>query len=182
MIGDVSLSDKIISTHYLTQRQTTVDDLYIRETPFQLTTSHRGRQRLTLDEILKLVFQLTTSHRGRLEDVLTELSKYTISTHYLTQRQTGMSGRSGRGNQNFNSLPHTEVDTGTYFTKIIPKTFQLTTSHRGRPSEALLYSLYGTYFNSLPHTEVDLPKRYFTACMELISTHYLTQRQTSQRL
>ena len=66
-----------------------------------------------------------------------------------------MSGRSGRGNQNFNSLPHTEVDTGTYFTKIIPKTFQLTTSHRGRPSEALLYRLYGTYFNSLPHTEVD---------------------------
>ena len=69
-----------------------------------------------------------------------------------------MSGRSGRGNQNFNSLPHTEVDTGTYFTKIIPKTFQLTTSHRGRPSEALLYRLYGTYFNSLPHTEVDISK------------------------
>ena len=87
-----------------------------------------------------------------------------------------MSGRSGRGNQNFNSLPHTEVDTGTYFTKIIPKTFQLTTSHRGRRGATHKRTVF-SYFNSLPHTEVD---QYLSGIRLIlyISTHYLTQRQT----
>ena len=74
-------------------------------------------------------FQLTTSHRGR------QAEKEIEDIH-----------------QNFNSLPHTEVD------------------HQ----ELSVIALYN-HFNSLPHTEVDCTKGVITP-EQYISTHYLTQR------
>ena len=98
------------------------------------------------------------------------------STHYLTQRQTVFARYSIAVEFNFNSLPHTEVDhlwckmllrsdiSTHYLTQrqtppdlfpVISSVFQLTTSHRGRPSTCSPFCGL-EYFNSLPHTEVDL--------------------------
>ena len=78
----------------------------------------------------KETFQLTTSRRGRRD----------------------MDGSESNLTENFNSLPHAEVD----------RAFLVATAR-------------GKYFNSLPHAEVDrVLKPYGT--LIFISTHYLTQR------
>ena len=98
-----------------------------------------------------------------------------ISTHYLTQRQTGgmenplavksfqlTTSHRGRQaekeiediHQNFNSLPHTEVDPHSRYPHRPVLIFQLTTSHRGRRIRLIRFNLR-KHFNSLPHTEVD---------------------------
>ena len=119
---------------------------------FQLTTSHRGRHFPHPFPFQYLSFQLTTSHRGRRCD-----------QHHGFQME-----------ENFNSLPHTEVDVRE--DELTPDylIFQLTTSHRGRrcPHSRQCFCWY---FNSLPHTEVDALTRSQEA-NDGISTHYLTQR------
>ena len=65
----------------------------------------------------------------------------------------------------FNSLPHTEVDTRALWKNQKMWSFQLTTSHRGRPAFQPHASCVG-YFNSLPHTEVDSAS----------TTHYTSHR------
>ena len=78
-----------------------------------------------------------------------------ISTHYLTQRQTE------------HCLCTSRVGT-----------FQLTTSRRGRPIR-FAHLLPADHFNSLPHAEVDVTCPW-PAYPVIISTHYLTQRQTKE--
>ena len=82
--------------------------------------------------------------------------------------------------ENFNSLPHAEVDVrklnigdiewefqlttsrrGRPIPKgiiAIPNKFQLTTSRRGRRSVPALPFLISQHFNSLPHAEVDVAR------------------------
>ena len=102
-------------------------------------------------------FQLTTSHRGRPYTRKRIRAGKIISTHYLTQRQTA----AGRHSH-------------------ITPVFQLTTSHRGRLVTSRLTDTK-EYFNSLPHTEVDEGMTKEEAKAMVISTHYLTQRQTNIR-
>ena len=156
-IQQVAQGNRIyISTHYLTQRQTHC--MRFHYILFFIST-HYLTQRQTCacseDDTISLQFQLTTSHRGRLEIALKRLKIINISTHYLTQRQTLIDVSSVSLFFNFNSLPHTEVDQFQRYRKHQMKLFQLTTSHRGRP---------------IP----EIPK----TLDEVISTHYLTQRQT----
>ena len=117
------------------------------------------------------------TQRQTVQNIATILATI-ISTHYLTQRQTAASGEQ----------------------KQCRTSFQLTTSHRGRPCYHLVIPP-ASYFNSLPHTEVDavapLPdekEQYFNSLphtevdldvadsgrVPIISTHYLTQRQTAE--
>ena len=189
-----------ISTHYLTQRQTGSPLKFCLNCIFQLTTSHRGRLNKEHFEEKKMLFQLTTSHRGRhlfpvissVKDLFqlttshrgrrlsgTRKNNHTqISTHYLTQRQTTFPALPVAITLYFNSLPHTEID------HVLP-------SVRGR-NEGHFNSLPHTEvdctehcnntgnnnFNSLPHTEVDGGLWRAEAMQNIISTHYLTQRQT----
>ena len=99
-----------ISTHYLTQRQTTGSPSLTPKVIFQLTTSHRGRLSNYIIKFAFFIFQLTTSHRGRLFFSHTKKNEIFISTHYLTQRQTMSPSGFTRRKTYFNSLPHTEVD------------------------------------------------------------------------
>ena len=145
-----------ISTHYLTQRQTTAKRLSRRVNNI---STHYLTQRQTLSALLHgrtKIFQLTTSRRGRRFDSSKILTSIIISTHYLTQRQTVDGKVQAEALKNFNSLPHAEVDmvvTKTGMTGI----FQLTTSRRGR-----------------------LPPFGCLTVDSGISTHYLTQRQTAR--
>ena len=99
---------------------------------FQLTTSRRGRLKICRIHGIIVTFQLTTSRRGRLGYIVWLLK-----------------------NQNFNSLPHAEVDdfvfkrtcSGNYFNS-------LPHAEVDHLQEVFLYRL-GHYFNSLPHAEVD---------------------------
>ena len=123
--------------------------------------------------------QLTTSHRGRHHSLMGVVFAICISTHYLTQRQTGSPLKfclncifqlttSHRGRQTvkfcFSGSAIFQLTTshrGRHLFPVISSVkdlFQLTTSHRGRRSEAAL-----------------------EASEEIISTHYLTQRQTAIR-
>ena len=144
-----------ISTHYLTQRQT--DEMPFDENGCNIST-HYLTQRQT--EILRIrhynrvisthyLTQRQTSF-GSSWNVFAD-----ISTHYLTQRQTKRSIRKEENDEYFNSLPHAEVDIAA------------------RPSR-----ISSAYFNSLPHAEVD-DGMLEPECRRCISTHYLTQRQTS---
>ena len=143
-----------ISTHYLTQRQTGMDQEQQQDMLFQLTTSRRGRPG-----------QRKRSHAARhfnslphaeVDGRVWKSSGTTcISTHYLTQRQTEINKEMGNEMYNFNSLPHAEVDYIRNAVIIGFIAFQLTTSRRGRQS-------------------FDHSVQFF----QCISTHYLTQRQT----
>ena len=141
---------------------------------FQLTTSHRGRLQMATMHATRNVFQLTTSHRGR--PPITSLSLLFSYFNSLPHTEVDQLQRLFYSVKiDFNSLPHTEVDnwacSSSYFClyfnslpltevdRSLPgktsrqRTFQLTTSHRGRQVLTLTYS------ESMP-----------------ISTHYLTQR------
>ena len=123
-----------ISTHYLTQRQTGFPVPLLPIFPFQLTTSHRGRLSSPRAPAPADIFQLTTSHRGRpcpaqehphrqtyfnsLPHTEVDYRLHLLLLHHLY----------------FNSLPHTEVDVGFSVNVHLQSVFQLTTSHRGRPS------------------------------------------------
>ena len=122
----------LISTHYLTQRQTAIGGDDENSFIFQLTTSRRGRHSSGLLRTQrKRLFQLTTSRRGRLQ------KPESWTTKYLFQLTTSRRGR--------------------LFGQMYEKgflVFQLTTSRRGRHVyEARRRSCL--HFNSLPHAEVD---------------------------
>ena len=142
-----------ISTHYLTQRQTSEKHLCTTLSLFQLTTSHRGRRFPFARISFNILFQLTTSHRGRLPFTRspTQLTVFQLTTSHRGRRMVNL----------------TEHDLSI---------FQLTTSHRGRQIVVFLsgdvfisthyltqrqtyiaekQSLIEKHFNSLPHTEVD---------------------------
>ena len=120
-----------ISTHYLTQRQTDPLGIFILFVIFQLTTSRRGRPEASNAAATLEIFQLTTSRRGRPECGIRIFYQYSY----------------------FNSLPHAEVDkmSGIFTTisnisthyltqrqtvfedvDMTDDVFQLTTSRRGR--------------------------------------------------
>ena len=164
-----------ISTHYLTQRQTGFPVPLLPIFPFQLTTSHRGRLSSPRAPAPADIFQLTTSHRGRLQTAFVTVAPsvfqlttshrgrrriqckrtftISISTHYLTQRQTKCSNFYNR--IGFISTHYlTQRQTSWPFVNVFPATFQLTTSHRGRLLDHP-HLPQRLYFNSLPHTEVD---------------------------
>ena len=99
-----------ISTHYLTQRQTDPLGIFILFVIFQLTTSRRGRPEASNAAATLEIFQLTTSRRGRPECGIRIFYQYSY----------------------FNSLPHAEVDNGRKWQLRRIWIFQLTTSRRGR--------------------------------------------------
>ena len=165
-----------ISTHYLTQRQTLYTLNASEPSLFQLTTSRRGRREYLLMFLFPCIFQLTTSRRGRQLNMISFLpvhqfqlttsrrgrrclcghlqGRRTISTHYLTQRQTtDHTGRKGL-QQHFNSLPHAEVD------------HSIRVFDRNNP--------ISTHYLTQRQTVI----RTLIGIMLIISTHYLTQRQT----
>ena len=142
----------VISTHYLTQRQTLLGNMQGESTLFQLTTSHRGRPRAS-SWILEFRNFNSLPH--------TEVdfsSLHSIPNSFLFQLTTSHRGRQGGKTslklvKYFNSLPHTEVDekwrcigsTENISTHYLTQRqtflkvqyrqetiFQLTTSHRGR--------------------------------------------------
>ena len=141
---------------------------------FQLTTSRRGRPKFCWHLKYFNLFQLTTSRRGRRPKFLNRW-KMVISTHDLTKRSTCFCVQGLEDWIYFNSRPHEEVDdkhsTPVIFFNISThdltkrstnssprfvwaKTFQLTTSRRGRLH------------------------RIFDICLTDISTHDLTKRST----
>ena len=145
-----------ISTHYLTQRQTLSALLHGRTKIFQLTTSRRGRRFDSSKILTSIIISTHYLTQRQTVDVLASYKDIIISTHYLTQRQTVDGKVQAEALKNFNSLPHAEVDmvvTKTGMTGI----FQLTTSRRGR-----------------------LPPFGCLTVDSGISTHYLTQRQTAR--
>ena len=143
-----------ISTHYLTQRQTGMDQEQQQDMLFQLTTSRRGRPG-----------QRKRSHAARhfnslphaeVDGRVWKSSGTTcISTHYLTQRQTTSGTRLLSDLLHFNSLPHAEVDNHLTIQSSSSSVFQLTTSRRGRHYRRRAKVARIEYFNSLPHAEVD---------------------------
>ena len=166
--------DLYISTHYLTQRQTAVPPFVIRFAGFQLTTSRRGRQSSWL-----YIFFI-----------------FSISTHYLTQRQTVQQLLQVLSIGDFNSLPHAEVDIDLAGEFKFPEIFQLTTSRRGRPLQGtfilflLVFQLTTSRrgrqcsrsfpaavsnFNSLPHAEVDsnLSQNLWTLTIDSITNRII---------
>ena len=167
---------KNISTHYLTQRQTQNNNMLQDRRRFQLTTSRRGRLQLIsssycfstfqlttsrrgrrfkrCDTVFShRVFQLTTSRRGRPSAPSRQYPAQSISTHYLTQRQTIHQ----RIRQQRILFQLTTSRRGRQTAKNIESTvskFQLTTSRRGRPHTGVHHGAQQN-FNSLPHAEVD---------------------------
>ena len=120
-----------ISTHYLTQRQTSEKHLCTSLSLFQLTTSHRGRRFPFARISFNILFQLTTSHRGRLDPATTDdiFTDFNSLPHTEVDQLTLVSSAVL---VYFNSLPHTEVDIPHLAQGAYVKPFQLTTSHRGR--------------------------------------------------
>ena len=166
-----------ISTHYLTQRQTKIThyypekQLYFNSLPhaevdaatdgrssictlFQLTTSRRGRRRSEKEVELREHFN--SLPHAEVDQIIEDSANYQfISTHYLTQRQTIRSRC---------LIPSVRI-------------FQLTTSRRGRP-EAASSSIPTDSFQLTTSRRGRLYLRKDGIIMYLISTHYLTQRQT----
>ena len=144
---------------------------------FQLTTSRRGRQFPLFKHQTRAAFQLTTSRRGRLVSRWVYPSCRCISTHDLTKRSTPLARPVPLAIMYFNSRPHEEVDFWSRMTLSISRTFQLTTSRRGRQyrparvppmchisthdlTKRSTFSVAFSapslrYFNSRPHEEVD---------------------------
>ena len=146
-----------ISTHYLTQRQTGSPLKFCLNCIFQLTTSHRGRQTVKFCFSGSAIFQLTTSHRGR------HIFLNIIIWTQIFQLTTSHRGRLNKEHFEEKKMLFqlTTSHRGRHLFPVISSVkdlFQLTTSHRGRRSEAAL-----------------------EASEEIISTHYLTQRQTAIR-
>ena len=86
--------------------------------------------------------------------IVARLSYCKLSTHDLTRRSTAQELENMGPQKPFNSRPHTEVDQYFEVVKQVASTFQLTTSHGGRPARKMKHSR-PTAFNSRPHTEVD---------------------------
>ena len=152
----ISICTSIISTHYLTQRQTGVTRYcYITIA----ISTHYLTQRQTLP-----IFQnnhcpfyfnsLPHTEVDRYSSIQSSSSMY-ISTHYLTQRQTFLQ-----------KLP------------MIPQSFQLTTSHRGRRQERVQWTLAAALFQLTTSHRGRHGEKFYTMQVSAISTHYLTQRQT----
>ena len=142
-----------ISTHYLTQRQTQMQQILEEYQLFQLTTSHRGRPLRALQKTSMLYFN-SLPHTEVDNDQRKEWLRKYISTHYLTQRQTLV----------YENTTSSIAISTHYLT-------QRQTTGDPKPEENFLN------FNSLPHTEVDRRGPYLFV-RNRISTHYLTQRQT----
>ena len=168
----------LISTHYLTQRQTV--SLWHPTAKCVISTHYlTQRQTNSCNRRLFRRIHISTHYLTQRQTILRDncLCNHVISTHYLTQRQTQLTLVSSTVLVYFNSLPHTEVDPYPPLQGRYQQSFQLTTSHRGRPVRQHIEDIINSNFNSLPHTEVDL---WSQQCSHLqqISTHYLTQRQT----
>ena len=125
----------------------------------------------------KWSFQLTTSHGGRPIRSGERDYCYYLSTHDLTRRSTIVRLSTETRNKPFNSRPHTEVDNISRESMGSPLSFQLTTSHGGRPSICSSSSFCLRSFNSRPHTEVDVDIQTIPVHIYL-STHDLTRRST----
>ena len=145
--------------------------------------------------------QLTTSHRGRHHSLMGVVFAICISTHYLTQRQTGSPLKfclncifqlttSHRGRQTvkfcFSGSAIFQLTTSHrgrhIFLNIIIWTqiFQLTTSHRGRHLFPVISSVKDLFQLTTSHRG-RRSEAALEASEEIISTHYLTQRQTAIR-
>ena len=123
---------------------------------FQLTTSHRGRQKARpIATPSGKLFQLTTSHRGRriYHSGFTLLRLFQLTT--LTRSRSYITILPVRACQYFNSLPHTEVDFRTHEVCRCDFQFQLTTSHRGRQVIGEWENVKSKISTPSPHTEVD---------------------------
>ena len=145
---------------------------------FQLTTSRRGRQLVSLFSplLLHISTHYLTQRQTITEVVTPEVPD--ISTHYLTQRQTLFVFFRFRC---FTISTHylTQRQTSPTTHSSSSFTFQLTTSRRGRPVILTVIFENLKNFNSLPHAEVDDTHECYIVS-EDISTHYLTQRQTKE--
>ena len=146
--------EEVISTHYLTQRQTQSRHECCVRWIFQLTTSRRGRPYIIGEGLTDAAFQLTTSRKGRRCRISIKCYGSSISTHYLTQRQTRF----------WWSVPLFLKISTHYLTqrqtdvRIVQMqfacSFQLTTSRKGRLTGAQSTKTI-SHFNSLPHAKVD---------------------------
>ena len=151
--------------------------LLSQKVKFQLTTSRRGRQHHSESLVSGWKFQLTTSRRGRRRGAL-YLKRHRVIFQLTTSRRGRHYGQLGRAQQsNFNSLPHAEVDWRTSTAQSITEVFQLTTSRRGRPDEQIR-PLTDKVFQ-LTTSRRGRPLQKYNSLTHHISTHYLTQRQTS---
>ena len=146
-----------ISTHYLTQRQTGSPLKFCLNCIFQLTTSHRGRQTVKFCFSGSAIFQLTTSHRGR-----------HIFLNIIIWTQIFQLTTSHRGRLNKEHFEEKKM------------LFQLTTSHRGRHLFPVISSVKDLFQLTTSHRGIRR-EASLEASEEIISTHYLTQRQTAIR-
>ena len=153
-ISDRRIIWRLLSTHYLTQRQTEhdIDNLNDRRISTHYLTQRQTFKCFSVfDPNLISTHYLTQRQTG-----LIFLSAYilAISTHYLTQRQTRKNMRTISIINYFNSLPHAEVDGSAWD----------------------IHSLCHISTHYLTQRQT----RSFKCCSNVgnISTHYLTQRQT----
>ena len=89
-------------------------------------------------------FQLTSSRRGWQNQMFFHCWVFSISTHILTKRMTGVWNTSSIKCSYFNSHPHEEDDANSADIASL-KTFQLTSSRRGWHARSVL-SYYGWIF------------------------------------
>ena len=186
-----------ISTHYLTQRQTRISaDCFLPSKYFN------SLPHAEVDWALRQAWRLQSNfnslpHAEVDSTVLRCEDLCTISTHYLTQRQTHVKAMMSA--ENIISTHYLTQRQTLIAQEYDPEPqFQLTTSRRGRrfyPEALTGYQYFNSlphaevdawtlftqsnrsYFNSLPHAEVDLSV-FSRRWKQHISTHYLTQRQT----
>ena len=119
------------------------------------------------------VFQLTTSRRGRLENITKIKTRYYISTHYLTQRQTHPPS-SPAITEPISTHYLTQRQTKKQLQQKLWKTFQLTTSRRGRLSSCIAFFNFSAF--QLTTSRRGRPRK-----KNLLSTSTTFQLTTSRR-
>ena len=155
-ISDRRIIWRLLSTHYLTQRQTEhdIDNLNDRRISTHYLTQRQTLSRSSIRSAFQYFNSLPHAEVDKMSGIFTTISN--ISTHYLTQRQTVFE----------------DVD-------MTDDVFQLTTSRRGR-----LYLCYNKNHHFLFQlTTSRRGRRHCSASvsyLQYISTHYLTQRQTKE--
>ena len=136
-------------------------------------------------------FQLTSSRRGWQNQMFFHCWVFSISTHILTKRMTGVWNTSSIKCSYFNSHPHEEDDANSadiaslktfqltssrrgwlVFTLVVGyySLFQLTSSRRGWP-KSKSHSFFQQHFNSHPHEEDDF---FISAYVSMYSSFQLT--------